>query len=74
MAQCSDGDQWANVVPQRSVLGSVIFNTFINDTDSGIECIHSKFTDDTELCGAVNTPERWDAIQRDLDRLSSEPR
>ena len=52
----------------------MIFNTFNNDTDSGIECIHSKFTDDTELRGAVNTPERWDAIQRDLDRLSSEPR
>jgi len=26
------------------------------------------------MCSAVTTPERWDAMQRDLDRLSSEPR
>lgn len=34
----------------------------------------SKFADDTELWGAVEIPERWDAIPRDLGRLSSEPR
>ncbi|KAJ7423784.1 rna-directed dna polymerase from mobile element jockey-like [Pitangus sulphuratus] len=37
--------------------------------DSGIECALSKFANDTKLCGAVNTLEVSDAIQRDLDIL-----
>jgi len=64
----STGRPVMSSVPQGSVLELALFN-MVGDMDIGMECILSKFADDTKLCGAVDTVERRDAIQRDFDRL-----
>jgi len=56
-------------VSHRSVLGLMLFNTFISDIDSGIKCVLNKFAVDIKLCGAVSMPKGWNAIHRGLDKL-----
>ena len=47
-------------VPQELVLGLELFNIFVGEMDSGIECTLSKFANDTKLCGAADALEGRD--------------
>ena len=55
--------------PRGSVLGLVLFNIFVGDTDSEIGCTLSTFADNTKLSGTADMLEGRDATQRDLDWL-----
>lgn len=43
---------------QESILGSAMFNIFINDLGNGIEQILNKCTNDTKLCGVSTAFEK----------------
>ena len=50
-------------------VGLMLFNLFVTDLDSTVECTFSKFVGDTNFCDVVNTVKRRDATQRDPDKL-----
>lgn len=45
------------------------FKKFVGDMDSRVECVLSKFADNTKLCGVASMLEWRDAIHEDHDRL-----
>lgn len=70
VAPNSSISKWRRVtsgVPQGLVLGLMLVNIFVSKMDSGLEYTLSNFADETKLCGAVNTLEERDVIQRDHD-------
>lgn len=63
--QVESGDEWC---PSGCVLGLFhTFHAFIGDMEREIECTFSKFAGNTKLSRAVDTTQRWDAIQRHLE-------
>jgi len=56
-------------VPLVLILGSMLFNIFINHLDGGIKYSLMKFDNDTKPSGEMNTSEERDALQDDLGRL-----
>ncbi|KAJ7399452.1 hypothetical protein BTVI_114660 [Pitangus sulphuratus] len=52
-----------------SVLGPVLFSSFISGTDSETKHNLSKFADDVKQSGAVDTKEGRDAFHGDMDKL-----
>ncbi|KAJ7420928.1 hypothetical protein WISP_45798 [Willisornis vidua] len=58
-----------HIMGRGSISGPLLFNIFINDLDSGLEGILSKFADDRKLGGAVDSPKDREILQRDHNKL-----
>ncbi|GAB0205531.1 hypothetical protein GRJ2_003018700 [Grus japonensis] len=52
----------------KELLRPVLFSVFINDMDTGVECMVSKFANNTELGGTIDSLEGRQALQRDFNR------
>jgi len=64
--------EWTDVmneVPQRSVLGPLLFVIFINDIDNCVAGKILKFADDTKIFQTVVSAEDVSALQSDLSNL-----
>lgn len=57
-------------VSRGPVLGTVLFNIFINDYDTGVECTLSKLFGDAKLGEAIDFVKGREASLRDLDRIN----
>ena len=53
--------------PQGSELRQLLFNIYINDSDSGVKSKLSKFADETKFGGEVDSRGGGDQIQESID-------
>lgn len=56
------------------ILGSKVFNIFVNDLDDGTESTLTKFADDTKYTDKERVKRRATKMTTDLENLSSEKR
>uniref|UniRef100_K7F0D5 Reverse transcriptase domain-containing protein n=1 Tax=Pelodiscus sinensis TaxID=13735 RepID=K7F0D5_PELSI len=64
--------EWREVtygVPQRSILGPILFNLFINDLEKGVNSEAATFADDTKLLKIVKTKADSEELQKDPTKL-----
>ena len=66
---CSKWKEVTSGVPQGSVLGPLLFLIYIDDLETNLVCMISKFADDTKLSGKVCTAQDRLQIQQDLDKI-----
>ncbi len=65
---------WAPVTsgfPHGSVLGRVLFITFINDIDTGLNNFITKLVDDTKIENSIISDHKRQNFQEDLGKISA---
>jgi hypothetical protein len=66
------GSDWTTVtsgIPQGSVLGPILFTTYINDLPDVVQNIAKLFADDTKVYAVVNKKEEQHSLQNDINNL-----
>ena len=66
---CSSWGRVTGRVPQESVLGPVLFLTYVNDLECFVSNWILKFADDSKLFGKTQDPIDNQQTQQDLSRL-----